>query len=91
MKQEDGWIKIEREGYSIESSYTGTNGPLMLQLHGKIAIYPVIALCKKNNWQLFDTGAGVMLNLDDPAQNGYSNFQHYLAQVISLPADDFSS
>lgn len=83
MQLADGRIKIEREGYSIESSDTEGNkpGPAMLQLHGKMAIYPVIDLCKKNNWQLFDTWAGTMLDLDDPAKNGYADFQRYLAQI----------
>lgn len=84
MQLQDGWIKIEREGYSIESSDTegnNTRGPAMLQLQGKMAIYPLIDLCKKNNWQLFDTWAGIMLDLDDPAKNGYADFQRYLTQI----------
>lgn len=84
MQRQDGWIKIEREGYSIESSETegnNTHAPVMLQLQGTMAIYPLVALCKKNNWQLFDTWAGAMLDLDDPAKNGYADFQRYLAQL----------
>lgn len=86
LRLEDGWIKIEGENYSIELSGTSANNtprPMMLQLYGEMAIYPVIDLCKKNNWQLFDTGAGAMLDLDEPTKNGYAGFQRYLAQITS--------
>jgi len=40
-------------------------------------------LAKKYNWQIFDTGLGQMINLENPDINGYSNFQNYLKDVLS--------
>jgi hypothetical protein len=33
------------------------------------------------NWQIFDTGNGCMIDLENPVNNGYSNFNNYLNQI----------
>jgi len=82
---EGNWGKIERKDYSIEFSLTDNDEPFsntMFHLYGEDAIYYIIELCKKNNWQAFDTGLDQMLDLDDPKKNGYNNYQNYLRQIL---------
>ena len=79
------WGKIERKDYSIEFSLSDNDEPFsntMFHLYGEDAIYCIIELCKKNNWQAFDTGLDQMLDLDNPEKNGYHNYQNYLQQVL---------
>jgi hypothetical protein len=47
----------------------------------------MVYLAKKFGWQIFDTGNGQMVDLDDPSKNGYDDFQNYLKQVIKKSAD----
>ena len=56
---------------------------MVLSLYGESALYPIINLAIKYNWQIFDTGIGEMIDLSDPAKNGYKNFQSYLTQILS--------
>jgi hypothetical protein len=60
---------------------------IMLSLYGEVAIYPLIDLAKKNNWQIFDTGLGDMIDLENPSKNGYKNFQAYLNVVLTQPSN----
>lgn len=80
------WGKIERKDFSIEFSLGDSDEPFsntVFHLYGENAIYEVVELCKKNNWQLFDTGLEQMVNLDNPANNGYKNHQAYVRQIIN--------
>ena len=54
----------------------------MLSLYGENGLYELVVLAKKNNWQIFDTGHGQMIDLDNPSANGYENFQSYLRHVL---------
>lgn len=79
------WGKIERTDYSIEFSLGDTDEPFsnsIFHLYGENAIYDIIELCKKNNWQVFDTGLDQMLDLVDPKKNGYENHQNYVRQIL---------
>jgi len=53
----------------------------VFHLYGTEAIQLLVALCKRNNWQAFDTSLGKMLNFDKSAENGHSNFVAYLTQI----------
>ena len=80
------WGKIERKDFSIEFSLGDSDEPFsntLFHLYGENAIYEVIELCKKNNWQLFDTGLEQMLDLDKPETNGYKNHQAYVRQILN--------
>jgi len=46
------------------------------------SVFPVIDLCKKYGWQLFDTALDQMINLDNPEINGYDNYKKYLDQIM---------
>jgi hypothetical protein len=79
------WGKIERKDYSIEFSLGDSDGHFsntIFHLYGENAIYEIVELCKKNNWQAYDTGLGQMLDLDDPKKNGYENHQKYVRQIL---------
>lgn len=55
----------------------------MLSLYGESGLYEIVELARKHNWQIFDTGNGQMINLEDPSINGYENFQLYLQHVLN--------
>jgi hypothetical protein len=83
IRQSEGYCSIEEDGFSIEySDYGEPESVMLLHLYGEKAIYSLIDLAIKNNWQIFDTGHGEMIDLQNPAQNGYGNFQAYLNHVL---------
>ncbi|MDQ2862493.1 MAG: hypothetical protein M3R50_02375 [Bacteroidota bacterium] len=47
------------------------------------ALYALIEVAQKQKWQIFDTGLGEMIDLDNPSKNGYQNFQEYLSYVLN--------
>jgi hypothetical protein len=55
---------------------------IMLSIYNENGLFEVIHLAKKNNWQIFDTGLGALLDMDNPTNNGYINFQNYLDQLL---------
>jgi hypothetical protein len=83
---DDNWGKIERKDYSIEFSLGTTEEPFsntLLHLYGENAVYDIIELCKKNNWQAYDSGLDQMLDLDNPMNNGYQNHQDYVKFIMT--------
>jgi hypothetical protein len=75
--------EIVGQDYSIE--YFSNNEPepvKMFSLYGENGLYALIHYAKDNNWQIFDTGNGEMIDLNNPENNGYGNFQHYLQQIL---------
>lgn len=77
---------IAREDFSIEFSLGAldeTFSNIMFHLYGENAIYEVIELCKRNNWQLYDGGLDSMLDLQHPEINGYKNHQQYVRQILN--------
>lgn len=54
----------------------------MVSLYGENGLFELVELAKKHNWQIFDTGSGQMIDLENPANNGYENFQSYLRHVL---------
>ena len=54
----------------------------MLSLYGENGLFELVVLAKKYNWQIFDTGHGQMINLENPAINGYQNFQNYVSHIL---------
>ena len=81
----DDWGKFEGADYSIEFGIDKTHAKfsnIIFHLYGSNAIYPVIELCKKYHWQIFDTALGEMIDLDNPQKNGYINHQEYVNQIL---------
>ena len=56
---------------------------MLINLYGEDALYTLIDLSIKNEWQIFDTGIGEMIDLNNPSKNGYKGFQAYLNQILN--------
>lgn len=56
----------------------------MLSLYGENGLYELIALAKKHNWQIYDSGIGEMIDLDNPEKNGFENHKKYVEQILKL-------
>lgn len=84
IKKNEDFREIVGNGYSIDYFIDDELvSNKMLSLHGENALFALIELSKKQNWQIFDTGIGKMLDLENPAKNGYENFQSYLKQILT--------
>ena len=82
IKKDDNHRRIIDEDFSIE--YFLDDEPvshMMMSLYGEKAIYAIVDLAKKNNWQVYDTGLGTLIDLDNPGKSGYEDFQNYLEQI----------
>ncbi|HEA23079.1 MAG TPA: hypothetical protein ENH87_19490 [Pricia antarctica] len=54
----------------------------MLSLYGENAIYALIELSKKYNWQIYDSGIDGMVDLENPEKNGFNNHRKYVEQIL---------
>ncbi|NKI30429.1 hypothetical protein [Croceivirga thetidis] len=54
----------------------------MLSLYGENGLFELIELAKKQDWQIFDTGLGSMIDLENPENNGYENHRKYVEQLM---------
>jgi hypothetical protein len=50
----------------------------MLSLYGENGLFELIRIAKEENWQIYDNGIDKMLNLENPKENGYENFNKYV-------------
>ena len=64
------------EDAEVESNKT-------LNLYGENGLFEIIKIAKNESWQIYDSGLDEMINLENPAKNGYANFQTYLNEVIN--------
>lgn len=55
----------------------------MFSLYGENGLYELVLVAKKQNWQIFDTALGQMIDLENPSNNGFENFQDYLKQILN--------
>jgi hypothetical protein len=81
---ENIWGSITRSDFSIAfSSGDPEEKPtsILMSIYGVNSIYEVIELCRQQNWQIYDTSLGDMIDIENPQRNGYENFQAYLTQV----------
>lgn len=54
----------------------------MLSLYGENGLFELIELAKQQGWQIFDTGLGSMIDLENPENNGYENHKNYVEQIM---------
>lgn len=54
----------------------------MLSLYGENAIYALIELSKKYNWQIYDSGIDGMVDLENPENNGFDNHRKYVELIL---------
>jgi hypothetical protein len=55
----------------------------LTSVNGESGIFELAELAKKYNWQLFDTALGEMIELNNPARNGYKYFKSFQQQVLN--------
>jgi hypothetical protein len=80
----DNHREVKGDGFAID--YFIDNEPVsnkIISLYGEKGLYELVTLARTNNWQIFDTGLGQMIDLENPSVNGYENFQSYLKHVLS--------
>jgi hypothetical protein len=77
---------MSRQVSGVDFSFTyyvqaEPSGNTLINLYGENALYAIIDVAKQQGWQIFDTGNGEMIDLDNPEKNGYNDFQKYLQHV----------
>lgn len=74
--------EIKGSDYTIDFFVPKENASnTLLNLYGENGLYELVQLARQNNWQIYDTGLGEMIDLDNPSNNGYKNFQTYLEYI----------
>ncbi len=53
----------------------------VLNLYGENALFELIELAKRQGWQMYDTALDSMIDLDNPAINGYANHRKYVEKI----------
>lgn len=81
-KDEDAWEIVGEHFTIVHYPDNALATHCMVNLYGENAIYAIVDLAKTIGFQVFDTGLGEMLDLDDPSKNGYENFQRYVQQDL---------
>ena len=66
-------------GENDEETFSNT---IFFLRDSETSIFPVIDLCKKYGWQLFDTSLEQMIDLDSPEKNGYSKYRSYVDLIM---------
>lgn len=75
---------IESNGKDYSIDYYTDEEPVsnkMISLCGENALYELVIVAKKHGWQIFDTSLNAMIDMENPAKNGYENFQSYLNKI----------
>jgi hypothetical protein len=76
-------IEIKGKGFSID--YFQDNEKVsnkLMSLYGENALYEIIELAKRYNWQIYDSGIDGMIDLENPIKNGYENHIKYIKQIM---------
>ncbi len=75
--------KIKGEDFPIDF-YTDEEpvSNKMVSVYGENGLFELIELAKKNNWQIFDTSLGEMIDLENPKKNGFESHKKYVEQVM---------
>jgi hypothetical protein len=82
--KDDKHREIKGDDYSIEYLHSDEHSTnMLLNLYGENGIYAMIDFAKSHNYQIYDTGLDDMLDLANPGNNGYKDFQKYLAQILN--------
>jgi len=71
--------EFEIEYFNFSENVSNT----MLSLYGESGLFEIALLARQNGWQIYDTGLGEMIDLDNPSNNGYDNFNNYVKQIIN--------
>lgn len=81
--RDDNHREIKGEDYSIDYFIDDESvSNKMISLYGENGLFEIVALSRKHGWQIFDTSRREMIDLENPENNGYENFQPYLKHVL---------
>jgi hypothetical protein len=83
IKKDDNHREIIGTDFTID--FFVHNEPVsntMLSLYGENGLYELIELAKKQNWQIYDSGIGEMIDLENPKKNGFENHRKYVEQIM---------
>lgn len=83
IKKDDNHREIIGTDFTID--FFVHNEPVsntMLNLYGENGLYELIELAKKHNWQIYDSGLGEMIDLENPEKNGFENHRKYVEQIL---------
>lgn len=83
IKKDDNHREIIGTDFTID--FTVHNEPVsntMLSLYGENGLFELIELAKEHNWQIFDSGIGEMIDLENPKKNGFKNHRKYVEQIL---------
>ena len=84
VKKTENHIEIIGKDFTIEFfEDEDVESNKTLNLYGENGLFELIKIAKKESWQIYDSGVDEMLNLENPTENGYTNFQKYLNDVIN--------
>jgi len=83
IKKDDNHREIIGTDFTIDF-FAGKehSSNFMLSLYGENAIYALIEISKKNNWQIYDFGIDGMVDLENPEKNGFENHRKYVEQIL---------
>lgn len=82
FKKSENHIELIGESYSIELFCEENKiSNTMLSLYGEDAIYALVEIAKKQNWQIYDTVLDAMIHLDNPQKNGYLNHKKFVEKI----------
>jgi len=83
IKKDGKHIEIIGNDFTIEFFTDNEHSSnFMLSLYGENAIYALIELSKKYNWQIYDSGIGGMVDLENPEKNGFDNHRKYIETIL---------
>ena len=75
---------IKEPEYEIEYFIHFENvSNIELSLYGEQGLFEIVLLAKQNDWQIYDSGLDEMIDLENPGDNGYDNFNNYVKQIIN--------
>ncbi|AWX46188.1 hypothetical protein HME9304_03220 [Flagellimonas maritima] len=83
IKKDDNHREISGTDFTIDFFADNEHSSnFMLSLYGENAIYALIELSKKHNWQIYDSGIDGMVDLENPEKNGFDNHRKYVEQIL---------
>ncbi|WP_299212644.1 hypothetical protein [uncultured Aquimarina sp.] len=83
IKKDDNHREIIGTDFTIDFFTDNEHSSnFMLSLYGENAIYALIELSKKYNWQIYDSGIDGMVDLENPEKNGFDNHRKYVEQIL---------
>ncbi|SIT27070.1 hypothetical protein SAMN05421788_107129 [Filimonas lacunae] len=83
IEKDNSHRRINGDDFIIE--YFTHNEPVsntILFMYNEKGLYELITIARKHHWQIFDTSLGQMIDLNNPAINGYEDFKSYLQHVL---------